>query len=217
MPRIRQKLKQAAEELHWRIEIFDRLRQAMRIAPKNAGKGLNDDGTPQAISSIRQGVERFRRQIEKDPKLKNDALTHKMIKQIDKYGEKLFADPIEVDTPKGIVLIYPQRTNNNLEQFFRELKRSHRRRTGNKSMTRILNAMLADTPLINNLDNPEYLELLLNGKSNLEELFAKIDRVYKNKKSDTKIDRILPGFKAIINMPMLPKYMKSLFNGRKNK
>ena len=35
--------------------------------------------------------------------------------------------------------------------------------------------MLASTPLIKNLDNPEYLEIILDGKQNLEERFAQID------------------------------------------
>ncbi len=46
------------------------------------------------------------------------ALSHKMVKQIAKYGTKLFANPIEVDNPIAIVLIYPQRSNNILKLIF---------------------------------------------------------------------------------------------------
>ena len=46
-----------------------------------------------------------------------------MIAQIDKYWDKLFADPITVNTPIGQVTIQPQRTNNLLERFFRDFKR----------------------------------------------------------------------------------------------
>ena len=52
-----------------------------------------------------------------------------MAKQIDKWSTKLFADPIEVDTPQGSVTIYPQRTNNILEQFFRGVRLGQRRKT----------------------------------------------------------------------------------------
>ncbi len=41
--------------------------------------------------------------------------------------EKLFADPITVQTPSSPILIQPQRTNNILERFFRSLKRANRR------------------------------------------------------------------------------------------
>ena len=104
----------------------------MRIAPAGGSHGINDDGTTQAMSSIRHDVKQFRRELE--PRLPVDALSGKMAEQIDKYGDKLFADPIEVDTPSGKSIIYPQRTNNILEQFFRDIRRKHRRKTGNNSM-----------------------------------------------------------------------------------
>ena len=34
--------------------------------------------------------------------------------------------------------------------------------------------MLADTPLVKNPDNPRYMKILLDGKANLEELFAEL-------------------------------------------
>ena len=73
-------------------------------------------------------------------------------------------------------------------------------------------------PLVKNLDNPEYMTVLLNGKANLEELFSEIDRMQteKEEKTVTKNDRILPGFKAIINLPLLPEYMVYLFKKNQN-
>jgi hypothetical protein len=148
-------LSQAVGELRWRCLVFDRLRKAMRIALPAGGNGLNDDGTAEAMSTIRQGVEQFRRELREDRKLSADHLSRKMAEQIDKYGGKLFADPIEVATANGTITIYPQRTNNILEQFFRGIRRGQRRKTGNNTMGRILQTMLADTPLVKNLDNPE--------------------------------------------------------------
>lgn len=118
----------------------------MRIALPDGGNGLNDDGTPEVMVSIRQGVALFREELEMDRKLTADRLSKKMAEQIDKYGEKLFADPIKVMTPQGKATIYPQRTNNILEQFFRGVRRGHRRKSGNNSMHRVLQTMLADTP-----------------------------------------------------------------------
>ena len=54
-------------------------------------------------------------------------LCRKMAEQIDKWDERLFADPIKADTPRGTVIIHPQRTNNILEQFFRRMRRGRRR------------------------------------------------------------------------------------------
>jgi hypothetical protein len=207
-------LRQAVEELRWRSQTFDLLRQAMRIALPDGGNGLNDDGTPEVIGSIRQSVARFREELEKDPKLTADCLSQKMAEQIDKYENKLFADPIEVMTPKGKAAIYPQRTNNILEQFFRGMRRGHRRKTGNNSMHRVLQTMLADTPLVKNLDNPEYVEILLDGKENFVELFAELGPSWTTNtaaESQAEIDRLLPGFRPLINDPALPKQVAQLF------
>lgn len=206
-------LHHTVKELRWRSETFERLRKAMRIASPGGGSGLNDDGTPEAISTIQQGVELFRRRLDENPELVADPRSRKIAEQIDKYGEKLFADPIEVDTPTGKVTIYPQRTNNILEQFFRGLRRGQRRKTGNNSMSRMLRTMLADTPLVKNLDNPDYMEVLLDGKANLEQLFSELGKTpfAGEGKSKADIDRILPGFRAIIKLPKLPEQVLRVF------
>jgi hypothetical protein len=46
----------------------------------------------------------------------------KIIEQIDKYWDKLFAASITVDGPEGPLSIQPQRTNNILERFLRDFK-----------------------------------------------------------------------------------------------
>ena len=165
----------AVEELEKRILIFERLRKAMRIANPSGRRGLNDEGNETNIKSIEYRVKKFRAWLttRKDYSQNHDA--QKMIAQLDKYWEKLFADPITVQTASGPIQIQPQRTNNILEQFFRNLKRSNRRKTGNKSSSRMLRTMLAETPLVNNLQNPEYMRILLKDKTSLEELFAEIE------------------------------------------
>lgn len=205
-------LQQRVEELRWRCHIFDSLRKAMRIALPGGDNGLNDDGTARAMSTIRQSVMEFRRRIEEDPELTDDPLSCKMAKQIDKYSDKLFADPIEVDSPTGPVTIYPQRTNNILEQFFRNLRRAYRRKTGNNSMHRALKTMLTDTPLVKNLDNPEYMAILLDGKANLEALFAQMGQTFFTPELQPQVDtgRILPGFRKIINLKTLPEHVVRL-------
>ena len=200
------------DELRWRSRMFDSLRRAMRIALPGAGNGLNDDSTTQTMSTIREGVMRFRSRIDQDRTLASDPLCLNMVKQIDKYREKLFTDPIHVDTPAGAVTIYPQRTNNILEQFFRELNRGNRRKTGNNSMQRMLKNMLVDTPLVKNVDNPDYMAVLLNGKADLEALFANMDPMLLPSEIELQsgIDRLLPGFRKIVRLPALPEHLMRL-------
>ena len=197
---------QSTQELQWRCQLLDDLRKKMRIAEPGSNKGLNDDGTDQSMANIEQGVQQFRSRLQTDRTLAGDALCCKVAKQIDKYSNKLFADPIEVNTSLGSMTIYPQRTNNMLEQFFRNLRRGYRRKSGNNSMRRVLQAMLADTPLVKNLDNPKYMRILLNGKKRLEELFAELENhsCIDGLKPVPDADRILPGFRKLIKMQALP-------------
>lgn len=197
---------QGVKELRWRCQLFDTLRKAMRIALPGGKKGLNDDGTDRAISTICAGVQQFRHKLDYHSIWSADKLCQKMAEQIDKWNEKLFADPIEVETQKGTVTIYPQRTNNILEQFFRGIRRGQRRKTGNNSIRPMLQTMLADTPLIKNLDNDEYMKILLDGKTNLEELFADLELTSTARSTNTpvEVDRLLPGFRKLIVLPTMP-------------
>ena len=138
----------------------------------------------------------------------------KMRSQIDSYWDKLFADPIEVDTPEGTVTFQPQRTNNILERFFRDIKRSHRRKSGTSSMSKKLKAMLADTPLVKNLENEDYLQILLNGHATLEERFSEIDvndvREAVNQSQEDS-ERIPTKIQRLIKKPNLPQIITDLF------
>ena len=160
--------------MHDKVAIFDQLREAMRIAQPDSAKGLNDQGDAD-ITTIQQRVTRFRHAESITELAASHIAYRKMLKQIDKYWDKLFADPIEVVTHTGMVTLAPQRTNNIMEQFFRDLKRSNRKRSGHHALTKTLQTMLAQTPLVKNLDNPQYLEIILNGKASLAERFAEID------------------------------------------
>jgi hypothetical protein len=159
-----------------KVTIFDQLREAMRIAQPDSQAGLNDEGDAD-IKTIQARVTAFRHSKEIKELSETTIAYRKMIKQIDKYWDKLFADPIQVVTKTGTVTIQPQRTNNILEQFFRYLKRLDRKRSGNHALTKTLTTMLAQTPLVKNLDNPQYMEIILNGKTTLAERFAEIDIV----------------------------------------
>jgi len=190
----------AVETLEAKITVFERLRKAMRIAPQSGRRGLNDEGSNCSTPTIEGRVEKFRAWLTSRKDYPQNTDARKMIAQIDKYREKLFAEPITVQTSSGPVLIQPQRTNNILEQFFRSLKRADRRRTGNASSGRMLRTMLAETPLARNLANPRYMSILLNGKESLETLFA-----------DIEIDTLRQAFRQARDAPeKIPAKLKSL-------
>ena len=158
-----------------KIEVFDRLRSAMRLAEVGGAAGLNSGSSPVAMGPIEKAVEQFRKKVTVRSDYDSCGHWKAMIGQIDKYKQKLFADPITVSTPHGPLLIQPQRTNNLMERFFRDWRRGARRRSGHNSINRFLQSMIADTPLVRNLENPRYLKVLLNGQAALEGRFAQVD------------------------------------------
>lgn len=204
-------LKKAATQMDKKVQTFKKLREALAIAVVQGKQGLNDDGRECDMKSIEEKVKRFRDEIMLDKDC------DKMIRQIDKYWEKLFADPITVNTPEGRIAILPQRTNNIMERFFRDLKRGGRRRSGTISLNKTLKFLLADTPLVKNLDHREYVEILLDGCSTLEERFARIDshavveRLREERKSRQQAGN---GMKKIIRRPDLPERLTQLLAGQ---
>jgi len=206
--------------LEKKIIVFEKLREALHIAQKKSKDGLNDVGGHVEIKLIRQKVLDFKVEIEQKYKGKNKDY-NKMMKQIDKYEEKLFADPIKVKTSEGEIQIQPQRTNNISEQNFRRVRRSERRRTGNNSIKKRLHTMIPETPLVRNLENPEYMKIMLGDKKSLAECFAEIDsdKVKEKIENLKNEDLILPNVKkAIKSKDFQHRIMKAfwLFSSKSN-
>jgi len=205
-------LNDLATSLERKAEVFDKLRTAMRIALPESKTGINDDGDDADMKSIEEKVTLFREWLVSDPQRKE--IYGKMVEQIDKYWEKLFADPLPVPTSEGIVYFQPQRTNNILERFFRGVKRRGRKKTGTGSMSKLLKSLLADTPLVQNLKNTEYMEIILDGCSSLAERFSKIDSQLvqqKMREANNHSDKILPAIRKLIKDSDLTLKISSLF------
>ena len=196
-----------------KTQIFDELRDAMRIAALGGKKGLNDDGEDVDIKTIEEAVSIFRNSNKIKAAAEANVDYKKMVKQIDKYWEKLFADPIPITTAGGeTIFVQPQRTNNILERFFRDLKRMYRSKSGTQSLNKVIKAMLADTPLVKNLSNPEYLKITLNGHDTLEGRFAEIDEkhVRQEMKKSEGLQGISSRMKKVLRKPNLPSLLTKI-------
>ena len=208
------------DKIEPKIEVFDKLRDAMRIAPVSGKRGLDHDGMESHLGPIEQSVKKFRLWLTSRKEYATHQGYQKMIEQIDKYWKKLFADPITIDGPKGKIKIQPQRTNNIMEQYFRDIKRNNRRKTGNNSSSLMLQNMLAQTPLARNLQNLEYLKILLDGKTSLEELFAEIEitRLRQElKKAQQNPEKIPAKIKRIIDEPKYPEKLANILKKSESK
>ena len=73
--------------------------------------------------------------------------------------------------------------------------------------------MLADTPIVKNLNNPQYLEIILDGCRTLEERFERIDSrlvAEKLKEEQRKQQILTTEMKKIIKLPDLPERLSAL-------
>ena len=192
------------ERVKKKAEHFDALRMIMRIAPVGGKNGLNDDGGDEEVdlSIMKTCLKKFINTEEIRGAASKDSGYKKMLAQIAKYDDLLFSNGIEVMGINGEKNhIHPERTNNVMERLFRETKRGVRKRRGCKSMSQALKTMVAETPYVKNLNNPEYLDVILNGKETLAERFAEIDseKVRKAmKKHYEDQDQLRPNVKKII-------------------
>lgn len=208
-------LKKASINMLDKVNVFSSLRSAMRITLPETGRGLNDDGDLCSMKTIEKEVTKFISHLSKDKNRMRDKAYQKLISQINKYSELLFCDPIVVETKAGKIIIQPQRTNNLLEQFFRTLMRTYRKKNGFQAVARILKAMLGDTPLVMNLRNKDFMEVLLDGKKNLAERFADIDTIIVReqvRKSTGTEYPVSAKLKKIIGTPMFPETLRLLID-----
>jgi len=207
-------LKESAESLEAKAKVFDQLREALRIALLEGKKGLNDTGDESDTKSIEKKVAEFRQWLDNDEERKQTY--SKMIEQLDKYWEKLFADPLVINTAEGPIRIAPQRTNNLLERFLRGEKRRSRKKNGIASLNKTLKAILAETPLVRNLEKEEYRRIILNGCSTLAERFSQIDQKMVREQlrlSELNQERISPVAKKMIKQPDLPQRILTFYLG----
>jgi len=198
-------------EMEKKAEHFDQLRKILRIAEPKGSNGLNDDALNCDMTVMEAEVKKFVDSQEIQQKCIADLDYRNMVKQIKKYWNKLFTKPITVTTKAGQTMtIQPQRTNNLMERFFREANRGSRKRTGGKTLGHVLTTMLADTPLVKNLENKKYEKIILGGCDTLAERFSEIEAKEvreKLKQATQREDKLHPAVKRLIKMPKLPDYL----------
>ncbi|MCP4764519.1 MAG: transposase [archaeon] len=192
-------LKKAVFQIEKKVKVFDKLRVAMQITDLNGKDGLNDAGKITS-SSIEKNVKAFSKWLSG---YNEDKDYETMNIQIKKYWKKLFSDPITIKNKFGNFIVQPQRTNNILERFFRDFRRMNRKKTGFDSLTKTLKSMIADTPVVKNLENKEYVKIILNGKKTLEERFADVEtEIIKEQLAEVqrKVRKVPKGVAEIINI-----------------
>ena len=176
------KLKSAVAAYKSKLAVFSDLRRALGIAPEPAHNGLTQTSaisSTRELNKIRTAVNRFMKELNQKIAETTDAKLRSSFKnvkeRVEKYWEKLFADPLVVDVNGKEKLLFVQRTNNIMEKHFRCLNYGYRRIHGNHSVRRNLENIPEQLPLVENLKNPNYVNLVFQDSTKIAQRFSKVD------------------------------------------
>jgi len=161
-------IKETADRLSDINMLFQKIRNAFRMPEKgNLSDIIKDDDSIQEKCDIVTGE----MEIYLHTNIPNHMFTAaKHI--VAKYHERkamLFANNPEHTIP---------RTNNNMEQFFRKLRRNVRKRCGNIATGSILAQSGVSLAIFQNMDNPEYVKIVF-GDKDIPSVFGKYRKPFK--------------------------------------
>ncbi|MCU0981708.1 MAG: hypothetical protein MUF25_21365 [Pirellulaceae bacterium] len=161
----------AAADLYERCwGMFARLREALRLSAEH----MDQLRQPQELPAdqqrpLQRALEQLRRELQQQSRDDSDPdqpLAQIVLTHLDKYWEHLLPDrPLAPGE-------HWQRTTNELESDWGTLKRCRRRTHGRGKLTRDFQSLPKEYPLVRNLENETYLQLVLGGS--LDSLPAKL-------------------------------------------
>ena len=175
-------LEKKIKQYEKKLIVFSDLREALGTVPENVKNGLgqmNETGTPKEFKAIKKDVAKFKNKLNK--RIKNtDNKTFRnslkiIIKKLNKYDKSLLSDPIVVNVNDKKRTISIHRTNNILEHHFRRFNYWCRRIHGNHSVRRNLENIPEQFPIVENLNNQNYVELIFGDETKIAEKFAGVD------------------------------------------
>ncbi len=213
-----QKLKQTVELYVQKRKLFQQLRQALRLTEVETTHGLTETGmvaSEAEMKSTQKQVNSCCQSLTKQDNKDDDDNMSKSCRELKEYIEKykpmLFCDPLEVMIDGQKQLIYPHRTNNIMERHFRGIHYGYRRIQGNSSIKKHLDTMPEALPIVTNLKNKEYIEIVFGKEQDIAKKFAEIDvEIIRKKHAEKKIAKIhcSKRIKKIIREPEFLKRLK---------
>ena len=198
--------------------IFERLRSALRICAKGGVNRRNDDGASPLLSPARhrEVLDKLRRSLKRKARSGASRRACNIIVQhLDKYWKFMFGHVLRKRSPKIVV----PRTNNIEESLFRTIKRQCRRLHGRGHLSRDMDNMLEAMPLVFNLRNPSYCEVVYGAADaqSIAERFSAVDpsltaQLLKSWRQEKLLVRLPRKFENLKHLPhWLDRFIKLVF------
>jgi hypothetical protein len=199
--------------------IFDRLRDALRICPKRGTNRRNDNGDSRPLSAARhrevldQLCSSLKRKARRGVSQRACDI---VVRHLEKYADLLCGHVLRKRSGRIIV----PRTNNVEESLFRTVKRQCRRLHGRGHLCRDMDNMLEATPLVLNLRNASYCEVVYGAADpqSIAERFSAVDpclpaQLLKRWRREKLSVRLPRKFETLKNLPQrLARFINVVFN-----
>jgi len=172
---------QTVKRLQRRADLFDELRDKLRLAKK-----IPENESKEDLNLMRNQFEEWTASLERlRPKRGpgqdvRDAIDI-ILKHIETHGHNLWGHTISLPERVGGGIRLVDRTNEILENFFGSLKHGERRRSGRKILTQDLEHLPAEAVLACNLKHPDYVAIVCGSLNQLPLAFARLDEDEQNR------------------------------------
>ncbi|MEW5826118.1 MAG: hypothetical protein AB1778_04735 [Candidatus Bipolaricaulota bacterium] len=185
-------LRRVAKNLRVRANLFEELRQTLRLSPGSYGR----DPRPQLtlaearaeLRDVRSALRRFSASLRKRRPQRGPA--EDLRKAIDiiaahikKHGKSLWGHEIRLPAHAGGGIRLVDRTNNVAEHLFHSLKHGERRRSGRKNLAQDFEFLPPEAALVQNFNFPDYVAIVCGTLERLPRVLAAMDAEQRRKDS----------------------------------
>ena len=178
--------RKVAAALSERGALFSRLRDALRLRPKPAGRNtrasarLGSDLTVTELHDIQASIDSLQKSLRASRPQRGPAQDRRdaidiVLDHLDRHVRYLFGHAVTLPAALGGGVRLVERTNNDAENLFDDLKRGERRRSGRKNLSQDLEQLPPAALLTINLKSSDYLRIICGSLTDLPQAFASLD------------------------------------------
>lgn len=167
---------QTALRLRRRAALFDEMRNLLRL-----GKEAPEQETEQDLEDMRTRFDRWVTSLKQRRPARGPATDLReaidiIVEHMETHGANLWGHAILREEDAGMRVRLVSRTNNVIENCFKDLKHGERRRSGRRILTQDLEHLPAEALLVSNLKREDYVRLVCGSLDRLPEAFAQMDQ-----------------------------------------
>ena len=167
---------QVVRKLRRRAVLLDELRDKLRLASNLPENESEDD-----LNAMQEDFEKWvtsvqTRRPKRGPSQDIRDAIDTILKHVDTHGNNLWGHTIRLPEYAGGGIRLAARTNELLENSFKKLKHSERRRSGRKNLTKDLEHLPAAALLTHNLRHADYVSIVCGSVDKLAQAFVQLDQ-----------------------------------------